>query len=244
MLPPPCVRMPLPIRKNDLARIGRPDDNPAPLLLAIWSRTALPRKAIKIETIVQVRWFPTPITTVAPIFSWRRRKSEPVMSSKRVRQNAAKAIVWLTVAMFALPATPASACHCATGAVVSSCGCCGQQGLSQSGHYSAKGHRACCSQNGNTTNSCCKKGSLTAPAEGCSCGNSCSCKSGQHPAQPADPLTPQEDSPSKVGGAESQASLSTPVALPSVRPLVVYHPERINCGSSLERCISLSRFTL
>jgi hypothetical protein len=175
----------------------------------------------------------------------RRRESEPVMSSKRVRQNAAKAIVWLTVAMFAHPATPASACNCATGITASGCECCCQRNQNQalSGHHSTPGLHACCSRSGNTTYARCHH-STSQCSDHCTCGSSCSCKSGQPPAQPIDPLTPQEDSPSKVGGGASQASLSTPSAILTVRSLVAGNPERIICGSSLERCISLSRFTL
>ena len=171
------------------------------------------------------------------------------MSTKRVRQNAAKAIVWLTVAMFALPATPVAACQCATGTTALGRNCCGQRGLNQSeppsGHCSPKGQPSCCSHSASTTRANCHNWLSTSQASNhCSCGSSCSCKCDQHPAQPTDPVAPQEDSPCKAGGGALHASLSTSLALPTVRPLVVCNPERIACGSSLERCISLSRFTL
>ena len=190
-----------------------------------------------------------PITTVAPMFVGVAVKSEPVMSTKRVRQNAAKAIVWLTVTMFALPVTPAMACHCATDTMASGCDCCSQRGRNSSeqpfAHCSPSGRHSCCSHNASTTRANCHNGSsVTQASSHCTCGSSCACKSGQPPAHPADPLAPQEDSPSKVGGGEPHATLSMPLALPTVRPLVACNAERVTCGSSLERCISLSRFTL
>jgi len=164
------------------------------------------------------------------------------MFVKRVQQYAAKAIIWLTVAMFALPAAPVSACHCAIGTAASNCNCCGQLDLNQSkslsGHFSRKRQNACCSEFGNTPSSCCKKGLSTASSEGCSCENSCSCKSEKHPSRPTNPLQPEEDSPCKVSGDEFDANMLTPIALPAVH----CNQERSTYHGSLDRCIALSRF--
>lgn len=164
------------------------------------------------------------------------------MFTKRVQQNAAKAIIWLTVAMFALPATPVSACPCSTGAAVSECDCCCQldhnQPNSQSGLCSTKKQHACCSEFGNTLSSCCNNGLSTAPCEGCSCENSCSCKSGQLPSLPANPLRPVEDSPNKVSGDDFHADMLMPIA----HPVIHCNQERCLYYDSLDRCIALSRF--
>lgn len=166
------------------------------------------------------------------------------MFARRVQQNAAKAIVWLTVVMFALPAMPSTACGCATDALATNCECCARQGLKQSCNCSVQESTDCCSENGSTKNSCCKNSSLAAPFDECSCDSSCSCKSGQQPMHPLDPLAPEEDSSSKIDGADSPNSLSMPVVFPTLLPLVVRNSRHFKCQSSLECCISLSRFTL
>ncbi len=157
------------------------------------------------------------------------------MFVERVKQNAAKAAIWLAVAMLALPAIPASACSCPADRQASDCGCCGRQGLDQAEQP----------HDGHTTRSCCNKESSTAtPSHGCSCGKSCTCKSGPRPAQPAEPLPLKKDSPIKVVGAGSHAGLSAPITQPADRPLVVSSGVPAVLNGSLKRCIFLSRFTL
>ena len=168
------------------------------------------------------------------------------MLLKRVKHNTAKAVVWLTVAVFALPTPPASACDCSTRRQVSNC-CCGRTALSESdaqqGCRSAVQPSSCCSAGQRST--CCMGGtSTTPPVHGCSCGTSCGCKLGQFPSQPADPLPAQQGSPSKLLGADTLASLSGPITVPAVRSLAVSSAQPIAIGSSLDRCIFLSRFTL
>lgn len=165
------------------------------------------------------------------------------MFAQRVEQNAAKAIIWLTVAMFALPVTPVSACPCSTGAALSECDCCCQldhnRPNSQSGSFSTKKQHACCSEFGNTFSSCCNSGLSTAPCEGCSCKNSCSCKSSQRPSLPANSLRMVEESPpNKVRGNEFRADMLTSIA----HSVIHCNQERCIYFDSLDRCIALSRF--
>lgn len=204
---------------------------------------------IKIRTIGEARLFPTTMFTMPPIFFGVVVRSEPVMFVKRVNQNAAKAVVWLTVAMFAIPANPVSACVCAAGPQASDCDCYGQLGLNQSeraqDHCSTKQQHSCCSHSEYVTSTCCISGSSTASlSHGCSCGSSCDCNSGQRPAQPAEILPLREDSLSKVICADSHTGLSAPITPPALRPLVVSSAAPIVLGGSLERCIFLSRFSL
>ena len=170
------------------------------------------------------------------------------MFAKPVKRNAAHALVWLTAITFALPATPAFACNCGTGAQASACNCCGRQGLTQAerarGGCATKQQRPCCYHGEHAISTCCKRGSSTAGAShGCSCASSCPCKSG-HPAQPAESLPSEHDSPSKVIGTGSHAGLSALITLPAVRSLAARSVEPTALAGSLERCIFLSRFRL
>ena len=171
------------------------------------------------------------------------------MFVKRVKQNATKAVVWLAVAMFVLPTTPASACNCVAERHASGCDCCGRQGLDQSdqqhGCCSAKRQHSCHSHDGHLTSTCCNKGSSpTPPSHDCSCGSSCTCMSGRCPSQPAKPLPLQAGPPNKVVGANSHAGPSASITQPAIRPLAVVSAEPVAFHGSLERCIFLSRFTL
>ena len=168
------------------------------------------------------------------------------MLLKWAKQNAAKAVIWLTAAMFALPAVPASACHCSSISQTSGC-CCGRQSLSPSayGCCSTQQRRTCCSHDEQTTTSCCESGISAAPAgRGCCCGTSGGCHRTNHPVQPPEPLPVQDDSAAKILGADNFVSLAAPMTLPSVRHSAGISSEPIALIGSLERCVFLSRFRL
>jgi hypothetical protein len=171
------------------------------------------------------------------------------MFVKRVKQNATKAVVWLAVVMFALPATPALACNCIAERQASGCECSGRRGLDQSDQTHSccltKRQHSCHSHDGHLASTCCNKGSSPTPSShDCSCGSSCTCMSGRCPVQPAEPLPLQEGPPNKVVLANSHAGPSASITQPTVRPSAVFSAERVAFHGSLECCIFLSRFTL
>lgn len=167
------------------------------------------------------------------------------MLRKRVKQNT---VVWLTVAMFALPVTPASACICSTGSQASSC--CrdrrpASQSESQHGCCSKMQPRSNCSQAEHSTSTYCKGTASSAPpSHDWSRGGACCCKSERRPPRPIEPLLQQENSPNRTLGADSLASPSAAITLPAVPTPAFSNVAPIAPAGSLERCIFLSRFRL
>ncbi len=138
---------------------------------------------------------------------------------------------WLTLAFVATPVLSASACDCAISTETSGCCCSGPPASSQ---FETRG---CCSRQSEDFSPASLSGE-------CSCGSSCSCKSERRPTQPAEPLAPEADLSGKIISANAADRPSTTIAMPTIGLLAFPAVAPSVLDSSLERCISLSRFTL
>ena len=167
------------------------------------------------------------------------------MLLKRAKRNSLKATVWLLGAMFALPATPMFASCCAT-VSQGSCCCCDAQsplGVLGQGGRSAVLNRTQASDRFANTSACCS--SATASRyDGCSCCDSCPCKLQDHSSQPATPSSPEESSASKIVAGAVADCLALSIVLPTIKRRGISKGEIPATRTSLQRCISLSRFAL
>lgn len=191
---------------------------------------------------------------------------------KFVQPLIARAIVWLAAGAMPLQGLPAAACGCTassdtvvttnkaddapscctnssgacpcTGASICRCGeksdCCRSKATSccsSAGDRHSFQRKSCCQ-----TRSCCC-GSDVVSGTGCSCGDNCRCGQSEPPAHPATP--PAEDcSTDRVVAASSMPTISGDAA--SVLPRHFRFDSAALAASlpSIDRCISLCRFTL
>jgi len=154
------------------------------------------------------------------------------MFLQRVKRRLATAAIWLMVAIFALPATPAFGCKCLMAARVSCC-CCTSHGLIPSGQQPS-----CCStsslavtmQQGN----CCKC---------CKCGLFCPCNLAKR-RLPDSPAPTQDNTPDKELAESCLPGDAVLDTLPSFRKCGFSDTQVVAFCSPTERCIFLSRFLL
>lgn len=169
------------------------------------------------------------------------------MIIKRVKQTAVKAIVWLTVTVFAFPAFPVPSCRCALGFQTSSCCCCQQRVSNTSSRLlccSVVGGHACCSEE--SRSSCCAAdvAPVNATLSDCFCGGSCDCAADQRPVQPADSSLPRDTSDDLVLSSDMGEGLLIPLARKTRGHQCSPLAQPVGPTTSLHRCIYLSRFTL
>ena len=163
-----------------------------------------------------------------------------------MQQSFAKAVVWLTVAILSLPAASLSACGC-NGRIASGRDCCCRPVLHQfasrlEGSFDAP-QRSCRTRCRHATRT--KLGNASSTQRSCECSfaGSCSCKPNQHSVPPWERSARTASSPFKRDAGEPGGQWDA-ILLPTSRSLVVGDPQRIPCGTSLDRCAFLSRVLL
>jgi hypothetical protein len=175
-------------------------------------------------------------------------------------------VAWLAVGMLLLPSTPSSGCTCTSTFAARASRCCGHK-CTPSARPAARG--SCCSQRSrhaccaavkrscrSQQRQCCGHGSVAVahgssdtacPASAsttCSCRSTCPCRLSQPVERtPVVPVAPGRNPVERM-----QAVLATSLACAHTDVLsgsqpVDRHFQPVTAGTSLDRCIELSRFT-
>jgi hypothetical protein len=182
-----------------------------------------------------------------------------LMSLAFCNSTCFRAAAWSLVAALLLPSVPARACHCSDSRVHRCCcdfepsesangsprSCCSPRNEGQ-----AKGTSTCChahraSELANVQ-PCCHSGGELAhaiPESSCGCGLACRCQvSEPGESQPIQAPSPDESRTQRIQPLECTLSIAA-MTLPSPLPVSnARHPESTIAATSLDRCISLSRF--
>ncbi len=176
---------------------------------------------------------------------------------------AARTLVWLAAMVIPVQGFPSVACGCTrdTTAIeesVSSQACCNATSQTTSSRCPCTGanicrcgedssckrqDRTCCSAR-TALHSCCSGSGCACCAEGtCSCGANCQCGNNNAPTNPVAPPVENNSNERIVADSTALASLAT-----IYQPCPTRHQLDVSAGtdasSSLDRCITLCRFTI
>lgn len=184
-----------------------------------------------------------------------------------VNRFAGRALIWITAAAITAQSLPAASCGCAgrrsgCQSAVRPEYCCSTEAKGSSCCSQRTGSPCACTgaavchcgddRDGRTSSCCFERARpiscCCAEKDGdgqCQCGPFCPCNVSEAPKSlPAEPSTPERSSFQRLVASPAVDKASTDVVvLPSVRPTAEsrWHPL---AASSLDRCITLSRFTL
>jgi hypothetical protein len=179
------------------------------------------------------------------------------------KQIITRLAAWLAVGMLLLPSTPSSGCTCTSTSAAPASRCCGHE-CTASARPAARGSccsqrlrhaccaavkRSCCSQQ----RQCCGHGSVAvshgssdgacraSARKTCSCRSTCPCRLSQPVERP--PVAPGRNPAERMQVVLATLPACTHTDVPSGSQPVDRQLQRVTAGTSLDRCIELSRFT-
>ena len=159
---------------------------------------------------------------------------------RKLAHITTRGLIWLTAALLPIQSLPAATCGCTSGS-----GCENVEASTSTGNGDCcrrQRKRSCCdAKTTQKSSSCCSAKQSTA-SNNCECGISCACSKSEQP-KPATPLSQNRTSDQITGESVLATSFAT-----AIIPLATQRHESATCNigslGSLDRCVSLCRFTL
>ena len=163
---------------------------------------------------------------------------------RKLAHITTRGLIWLTAALLPIQSLPAAACGC-TSKSASGSGCEKVEASKSTGTGSCcrrQRQRSCCDAKATQQSSSCCSAKQNTASNNCECGISCSCSKSEE-SKPATPLSQNRTSDQITGESVLATSFAT-----AIIPLATQPHESATCSigslGSLDRCVSLCRFTL